>query len=116
LAKGVQPGVVGVVPDLNQQNVEMQFDYRQVYANLLRDWMLVDESKINSDIFFKDFFNGPKEDGVGSYEPLPLATQVISGVQEGFINARFSWRIAHPNPATDFTTIKFRINTQIWSI
>jgi len=109
--KGVQPGVVGVVPDLNQQNVEMQFDYRQVYANLLRDWMLVDEAKINSDIFFKDFINGPKEDGVGSYEPLPLATQVISGVQENFINARFTLEDCFPNPATDFTTIKFRINT-----
>ncbi|MDZ7647888.1 MAG: DUF1501 domain-containing protein [Cytophagales bacterium] len=72
--KGVQPGVVGVVPDLNKQNVEMQYDYRQVYANLLRDWMLVDEAKINSDIFFKDFINGPKEGAVGNYEPLPLAT------------------------------------------
>jgi uncharacterized protein (DUF1501 family) len=109
--KGVQPGVVGVVPDLNKQNVEMQFDYRQVYANLLRDWMLVDEAKINSDIFFKDFINGPKEDGAGSYEPLPLATQVISGVQENFINARFVLEDCFPNPATDFTTIKFRINT-----
>jgi uncharacterized protein (DUF1501 family) len=109
--KGVQPGVVGVVPDLNQQNVEMQFDYRQVYANLLRDWMLVDEAKINSDIFFKDFINGPKEEGAGSYEPLPLATQVISGVQENFINARFTLEDCFPNPAIDFTTIKFRINT-----
>lgn len=109
--KGVQPGVVGVVPDLNKQNVEMQFDYRQVYANLLRDWMLVDEAKINNDIFFKDFINGPKEDGTGNYEPLPLATQVISGVQENFINARFALEDCFPNPATEFTTIKFRTNT-----
>jgi hypothetical protein len=62
----------------------MQFDYRQVYANLLRDWMLVDEAKINNDIFFKDFINGPKEDGSGNYEPMPLATQIISGVQGKF--------------------------------
>jgi len=108
--KGVQPGVVGVVPDMNLQNVEMQFDYRQVYANLLRDWMLVDESKINSDIFFKDFLNGSKEEGAGNYEPLPLATQVISGVQEGFINSRFSLEACHPNPATEFTIIPFKIN------
>lgn len=108
--KGVQPGVVGKVPDLNQQNVEMQFDYRQVYANLLRDWMLVDENKINSDIFFKDFLNGPKEDGGGNYQPLPLATQVISGVQENFIASRFRLEDCFPNPASEFTTIKFRIN------
>lgn len=109
--KGVQPGVVGNVPDLNKENVEMQFDYRQVYANLLRDWMLVDENKINTDIFFKDFLNGPKEDGSGNYEPLPLATQVISGVQENFINNRFNLEDCYPNPATEFTTIKFKINT-----
>jgi uncharacterized protein (DUF1501 family) len=108
--KGVQPGVVGKVPDLNLENVEMQYDYRQVYANLLRDWMLVDETKINNDIFFKDFINGPKEDGTGNYEPLPLATQVISGVQENFIGNRFSLDDCFPNPAQDFTTIQFKIN------
>ncbi len=108
--KGVQPGVVGKVPDLNLQNVEMQFDYRQVYANLLRDWMLVDEAKINNDIFFKDFINGPKEDGTGNYEPMPLATQVISGVQDNFIGNRFSLADCYPNPASSFTHIEFKIN------
>jgi len=108
--KGVQPGVVGKVPDLNLQNVEMQYDYRQVYANLLRDWMLVDEAKINNDIFFKDFINGPKEDGSGNYEPMPLATQVISGVQEDFIGNRFSLGDCYPNPANAFTNIEFKIN------
>lgn len=108
--KGVQPGVVGKVPDLNKENVEMQFDYRQVYANILRDWMLVDEAKINNDIFFKDFLNGAKEEGAGNYEPLPLATQVISGVQENFINNRFALEDCFPNPATDITTIQFKIN------
>lgn len=108
--KGVQPGVVGKVPDLNKENVEMQFDYRQVYANILRDWMLVDEAKINNDIFFKDFLNGAKEEGAGNYEPLPLATKVISGVEENFINNRFALEDCFPNPATDFTTIPFKIN------
>lgn len=108
--KGVQPGVIGKVPDLNEENVEMQYDYRQIYANLLRDWMLVDEAKINNDIFFKDFINGPKEDGTGNYEPLPLALQVISGVQENFIGDRFSLENCYPNPANEFTTIQFKMN------
>jgi Protein of unknown function (DUF1501)/Secretion system C-terminal sorting domain len=108
--KGVQPGVIGKVPDLNKENVEMQYDYRQVYANLLRDWMLVDEAKINNDIFFKDFINGPKEDGTGNYEPLPLATQVISGVQDNFVGDRFSLDDCYPNPATHATTISFKVN------
>jgi hypothetical protein len=108
--KGVQPGVVGKVPDLNKSNVEMQYDYRQVYANLLKDWMLVDENVIRNDIFFKDFINGPKEEGSGNYEPLTLATQVISGVQENFINERFNLSECYPNPANSVTTIPFRVN------
>jgi len=110
--KGVQPGVVGKVPDMTKDNVEMQFDYRQVYANLLRDWMLVSDTKINNDIFFKDFINGSKEEGTGNYQPLPLATQVISGVEKDFINTRFSLYDCYPNPATHQTTIGFRINAE----
>ncbi|CAN5266124.1 hypothetical protein BH09BAC3_BH09BAC3_23300 [soil metagenome] len=109
--KGVQPGVVGKVPDLTKDNVEMQFDYRQVYANLLRDWLLVDESRINNDIFFKNFLSGAKEEGTGNYEPLPLASQVISGVGESFISERFALLNCHPNPARESTNIGFRINS-----
>jgi uncharacterized protein (DUF1501 family) len=108
---GVQPGVVGKVPDLTKDNVEMQFDYRQVYANLLRDWMLVDESKINNDIFFKNFLSGPKEEGTGNYTPLPLATQVISGVQESFISDRFTLLDCYPNPAKESSSFGFKINS-----
>jgi uncharacterized protein (DUF1501 family) len=107
--KGVRPGVVGTIPDMTQGNVQMQFDYRQVYANLLKDWMLVDETKINNDIFFKNFIDGPKEDGTGFYEPLPLANQVITGVDD-FISTRFILEECYPNPAKDKTTIHFRTN------
>lgn len=109
--KGVQAGVVGNVPDLTKNNVEMQFDYRQVYANILKDWMLVDEDTINNDIFFKDFLNGPKEEGVGNYEPLPVASQVISATNPDFIGDRFALNDCYPNPANAYTTISFRINT-----
>ncbi len=108
---GANPGVVGKVPDLSMGNVEMQYDYRQVYANILKDWMLVDETKINNDIFFKNFINGPKEEGTGNYEPLPIATQVVSGVKENFASSRFSLLDCYPNPAKTQTTIGFRINS-----
>src|SRR6267142_2348083 len=107
---GAQPGVVGKVPDLTQDNVDMQYDYRQVYANLLKDWLLVPESKINNDIFFKNFLTGPKEEGAGNYEYLPLAVQVISGARENFINDRFALLNCYPNPARESTTIGFRVN------
>lgn len=109
--KGVKPGIVGKVPDLTKNNVEMQFDYRQVYANILKDWMLVDEDTINNEIFFKNFINGPKEEGAGNYEPLDVASQVISATNSDFIKARFALTGCYPNPANGSTTIAFRINT-----
>ena len=108
--RGVNPGVVGKVPDMTKDNIEMQYDYRQIYANLLKDWMLVDEEKINSDIFFGNFIDGPKEDG-GNYEPLPLAVQVISSV-DSFVNQRFRLDGCHPNPAKNQTAFSFMINAE----
>ncbi len=111
--KGVQPGVVGKVPDLSPEkdNIEMQFDYRQIYANLLKDWMLVDEQVINNDIFFGDFINGPiegvKAENLGA---LPLASDVIAGA-EGFVSSRFALEGCYPNPAKQATTVKFKVNT-----
>lgn len=109
--KGVKPGIVGKVPDLTKNNIEMQFDYRQVYANILKDWMLVDEDTINNEIFFKNFINGPKEEGNGNYEPLEVASQVISGTNSDFIKDRFALYDCYPNPANESTNISFRINT-----
>lgn len=108
--RGVNPGVVGKVPDMTKDNIEMQYDYRQIYANLLKDWMLVDEEKINNDIFFGNFIDGPKEDG-GNYEPLPLAVQVISSV-DSFVNQRFRLDGCHPNPAKNQTAFSFMINAE----
>lgn len=110
--KGVKPGVVGTNHDLasGAGNVSMQYDYRQVFANLLKDWMLVDEQVIHDDIFFGNFINGQKEHGSGNYEPLDLAQQQITSVN-GFFNKRFGLASAFPNPAKDFTTIRFNINT-----
>ncbi len=105
---GVNPGVYGTNPDVTQNNVQMQFDYRQIYANILKDWMQVDEQVINNDIFFGDFIQGPKPDG-GNYEPIPLARQEITS-NEAFFSDRFRLEKAYPNPARDYTNIRYRIN------
>lgn len=105
---GASPGVVGNVPDMTKNNIEMQFDYRQIYANLLKDWMEVDEDIINNDIFFANFIDGPREEG-GNYEPLPLAQNVITGVEE-FVSQRYALEQCFPNPAKLTTTIVFKVN------
>jgi hypothetical protein len=108
--KGANPGVIGKVPDLTQDNVDMQYDYRQVYASILRDWLLVPEAKINNDIFFKNFINGPKEEGAGNYEPIVVATDVTTGLHEDFRAQRFQLYDCFPNPVKGDVQIGFRIN------
>ena len=46
--KGVKPGVVGdaFLTNSSATNLAMQYDYRIVYANILRDWMLVDDGQV----------------------------------------------------------------------
>jgi uncharacterized protein (DUF1501 family) len=108
--KGANPGVIGKVPDLNEDNVEMQYDYRQVYASILRDWLQVDDQKINNDIFFGNFINGPRESGGGSYEEIHVAGDIISGVSDTFLSARFALLDCYPNPASESVMIRFRLN------
>lgn len=105
--KGVQPGVVGKVPDLTKDNVDLQFDYRQIYANLLKDWMLVDKNTLENDVFFGNFIDGTV-DGV-SYQPLPLANEIIAG-SDGFVSSRFALTSCYPNPVKDILTLQFKVN------
>jgi uncharacterized protein (DUF1501 family) len=106
---GVNPGVYGTNPDMTKKNVDMQFDYRQVYANILKDWMGVNEEVIQNDIFFGDFIRGPKPDG-GFFEPLPLASQQVTS-NEAFLSERYWLGKAYPNPANEQTKIRYRINS-----
>jgi uncharacterized protein (DUF1501 family) len=104
--RGVRPGVVGNVPDLTKGNVEEQFDYRNVYGNIMKDWMKVDDAALN--VIFPGLTTTGTEDGV-QFEPLPLAQQEITGT-EGFVSDRFSLEDCYPNPARDKTTIGFKVN------
>lgn len=105
--KGVVPGVTGVVPDLTKNNVEMQYDYRVIYGNIMRDWMLVSEQDLNN--IFPGLTGGGTTDGV-IFEPIALAQRTITDA-EGFVSARFYLDDCYPNPARDNTTIRFHVNS-----
>ena len=111
--KHVKPGVLGTNHDFTSSkgNIDMQFDYRQIFATILKDWMQVDEDTVNNDIFFGNYIDGPKEDGTGNYEPLELVSDHVTST-EAFINERFRLENAYPNPAKGYTNIKFYINTE----
>jgi len=110
--KGVIPGMIGTNPDLSpgNSNVPMQYDYRQVYANILMDWMGVDKSVLTNDVFFGNFIDGPKEEG-GFYEKLPIASDQITGIDQ-FVKERFYLKDCYPNPASVESIIHFHVNRQ----
>jgi uncharacterized protein (DUF1501 family) len=108
--KGVQGGVIGTTPDMNKSNVDMQVDYRQVYATILKDWMEVDEDIITNTVFYGNFIDGPKEEG-GSYSQLPLIGDNLVTSVDDFLESRFVLKQNHPNPARRLTNIEFYVNS-----
>lgn len=53
LGAGVRPGIIGVNPQIpeqvnNSDNLTMQFDYRSVYASILKHWMGADPLQMSS--------------------------------------------------------------------
>lgn len=105
---GVKPGIYGTVPDVSQSNVGMQFDYRQIYANVLYEWMGVDRTVIANDIFFRDFIEGPNPAG-GNYEPMDLIKEVILGEQE-YVKKNYRIESVYPNPASTYAQAKIFVN------
>lgn len=105
---GVKPGIYGTVPDVSQGNVGMQFDYRQIYANILFEWMGVEKSVIENDIFFRDFIEGSNPNG-GSYEPMDLIKEVILGEKE-HLKKNYRLDSVYPNPASNYTQAKIFVN------
>ena len=115
--KGVVPGVTGDAfkTTAGGDNLAMQYDYRNIYANVMIDWMKVPKTKI-PEIFPGATGgldpNNPSStttDGV-AFQQMPLAQQVITG-NEGFIGDRFALEDCFPNPARGKTTMHFKVNS-----
>lgn len=106
--RNVNPGVFGTNPDVSQNNIGLQYDYRQIYAHILKDWLEVDESVITNDILFRDFINGNDDEG-NPYSPLTLTRSIVAG-SDDFLRARFRLDSPYPNPAQEQANIRFRIN------
>ncbi len=100
--KNVNPGVLGTNPDLTKDNVGLQYDYRQVYASIMKDWMCVNEKTVDEEfgIFWGDY--------PGRGEKLDIINTSV-GIED-FIYQRFKLNSCYPNPASYSTSISFYIN------
>ncbi len=65
----------------------MQYDYRLVYSNIMRDWMGVDDRRL--DVIFPGIMSTGTTDGV-TFQELPIAQRTITGVDD-FISSRFTF-------------------------
>lgn len=101
--KAVIPGVNGINPDLNDDNVGLQHDYRQVFATIMKEWMCVDPSLVDSLIFTGNY------QGKGTI--LPLVDGNVTSTSS-FIRKRFFLNNCYPNPASSSATFSFYINNE----
>jgi uncharacterized protein (DUF1501 family) len=107
--KGVVPGIAGVNDSMEDRNMDMQYDYRKIYANIMKNWMGVSDTNLN-EIFPGIMSAEGTSDGVTYDHNLKVANQVITGT-EGFVSTRFALEECYPNPAKGRTTLHFRINS-----
>lgn len=98
---GVQPGVIGNNPRIPttttvNDNVPMQFDFRQVYASVLKDWFELSSTEVKS-ILGTDF------------NTLPIFKNNAASIED-FADFMTQISIANifPNPAMDQSTVQFR--------
>ncbi|MEP4533371.1 MAG: DUF1501 domain-containing protein [Cyclobacteriaceae bacterium] len=106
---GVKPGIYGTNPDLNENNVGMQFDYRQIYANILHEWMGVDKQVISDHIFFGNFIDGASPQG-GNYEPMDLIKETIVTGNLDFLRSKYRIESLYPNPASHYVQANLLVN------
>jgi uncharacterized protein (DUF1501 family) len=98
---GVQKGIIGSNPTIPStttvnDNVPMQYDFRQVYASVLKDWFGLTATEVKDAMGGKDF------------NTLPIFKGSISSLEDyADILSTLKLEDAFPNPAIDRTSIAF---------
>ncbi|MCB9185042.1 MAG: DUF1501 domain-containing protein [Flavobacteriales bacterium] len=98
----VVPGMLGTNPDIPvnatyQTNLAMQYDFRSVYASVLKDWFCLDESDIDAVL-------------LNTYQPLALINPdgcLDVGIREANQRAGENLLSAYPNPFNERTTLRY---------
>lgn len=98
----VIPGMLGTNPEIPanatyQTNLAMQYDFRSVYASVLKDWFCLEENDIDTVL-------------LNTYQPLALIDpEGCLGTDIREVNQRAGDDLlrAYPNPFTERTTLEY---------
>ncbi|HRD54493.1 MAG TPA: DUF1501 domain-containing protein, partial [Flavobacteriales bacterium] len=101
----VLPGMLGTNPQIPsnatyQTNLAMQYDFRSVYASVLKDWFCLEQNDIDAVL-------------LNTYQPLALIDPegcLGTSVHEANQRAGDQLLTAYPNPFTERTTLEYVSN------
>ena len=99
--KAVQNGVIGANPTIPStvtvnDNVPMQYDFRQVYASVLADWFELPAADVKAAMGGKD------------YNTLPIFKANKASIEDYIdLVSRISLNRIYPNPAVDIAKIEY---------
>lgn len=103
----VKGSIVGQNPEINSDvdsnaGVEMQYDFRSIYATVLKDWFDMEESKINSVMG-------------GEFQYLPILNNclAVSNDEEETSTVKLN---VYPNPTSDYLTLDIDVPFGIYSV
>ena len=99
----VNPGVTGTNPDLSnldRGNTTPEIDYRQIFNEILEDWLCATDSEKNA-VDFDQTVATPK---LGVVNPYPLSNN------DSFFESRYYLDSCYPNPVVTDTTFSYKIN------
>ncbi len=104
----VQGGTLGSNPELDtgidgQAGVEMQYDFRSVYASVLMDWFGLNESEIST-VLYKDF------------QYLPILKNCLLPVEVQEEKLRLRTVELYPNPASSRVNVEVELPKGIYSV
>ncbi|MEW6702944.1 MAG: DUF1501 domain-containing protein [Bacteroidota bacterium] len=101
VGKNIQAGIFGLNPDLtnldNNGDVKFLYDFRQVYATMLKDHFGMTNQQVK-DVLFKDF------------QTLPLLKLITNVEDEKEIPAQFTLSQNYPNPFNPETVINYQLS------
>lgn len=96
----VRGGIIGTNPsltNLNNNNLQMQYDFRDIYASILRQWFQVNSAEYNG-VFSREFTQLPLIKGATA---TSVANNFAMPLEMGLKN--------YPNPCTSHTTVEYTL-------